>query len=81
IAFITLRPNVFAPQESAKESAVEELSVELGDVRAKVTETHASAGQKVELSEASIIVSGGRGIKGPENWPVLQNLGDALGAA
>jgi len=46
-----------------------------------VTETHTSAGQKVELSEAAIIVAGGRGIKGPENWPVLQSLCDELGAA
>jgi electron transfer flavoprotein alpha subunit len=44
-------------------------------------ETHASAGQTVELSEARVIVSGGRGIKGPENWGVLQNLCDVLGAA
>jgi electron transfer flavoprotein alpha subunit len=46
-----------------------------------VVKTEVSEGQKVELSEASIIVSGGRGIKGPENWPMLQNLCDVLGAA
>jgi electron transfer flavoprotein alpha subunit len=81
LAFVTLRPNVFAAQENAKEGAVEELAVTVDKVRAKVVETHAAEGQKVELSEASIIVSGGRGIKGPENWPVLQSLCDALGAA
>ena len=81
LAFVTLRPNVFASEESPKESAVEQLTVALGEIKAKVTETHAAAGQKVELSEASVIVSGGRGIKGPENWPILQNLCDVLGAA
>jgi electron transfer flavoprotein alpha subunit len=81
LAFVTLRPNVFAAQESAKEGTIEELAVTADKVRAKVVETHAAEGQKVELSEASIIVSGGRGIKGPENWPVLQSLCDALGAA
>lgn len=81
IAFITLRPNVFAATESAKAGALEVVSVSLGDLKAKVVETHAAAGQKVELSEAAVIVSGGRGIKGPENWPILQGLCDALGAA
>ena len=37
--------------------------------------------KKVELTEASIIVSGGRGIKDPKNWPILQELADTLGAA
>ncbi len=81
LAFITLRPNVFAAEESAKDAAIESLTVSLGEIKAKVVETHAAAGQKVELSEASVIVSGGRGIKGPENWPILQNLCDVLGAA
>jgi electron transfer flavoprotein alpha subunit len=83
VAFITLRPNVFAAEPSANgtEPAIEKLTINLPEIRAKVVETHVAAGQKIELSEASIIVSGGRGIKGPENWPVLQKLCDALGAA
>ncbi len=83
LAFMTLRPNVFAAQESSNNvnCPIEDVQVSTGDIRAKVTETHAAAGNKIELSEASIIVSGGRGIKGPENWPVLQSLCDELGAA
>ncbi len=83
LSFFTLRPNVFPLTEAdaANSAAVEELAVAPSKIRAKVVETHASEGQKVELSEASIIVSGGRGIKGPENWPMLQNLCDVLGAA
>jgi len=80
-AFITIRPNVFAATESSGAGEIVELSATADKVRAKVTETHTSAGQKVELSEAAIIVAGGRGIKGPENWPVLQSLCDELGAA
>src|SRR5439155_4391351 len=49
--------------------------------RAKVTAVHAAAAGKVELSEAQIIVSGGRGLKGPENFHLIQGLADALGAA
>jgi electron transfer flavoprotein alpha subunit len=83
LAFITTRPNVFPVVESGngQQPNIAELPVTVGNVRAKVMETHASAGQTVELSEARVIVSGGRGIKGPENWGVLQNLCDVLGAA
>ena len=82
LAFITLRANMFALGAADGASvAAEVLSVEPSDIRAKVADVQASQGNKVELSEASIIVSGGRGIKGPENWPVLQSLCDALGAA
>jgi len=83
LAFMTLRPNIFAvtEHENGTPPPIEEFAVSADKVRAKVTEVHAAEGQKIELSEASIIVSGGRGIKGPENWPVLQNLCDVLGAA
>ena len=83
VSFLTLRANVFALSESASGAQAEivELPVTPGKIRARVTEIHAAAEQKIELSEASIIVAGGRGIKGPENWPVLQNLCSVLGAA
>lgn len=83
VSFITLRPNIFAitEAENGHHAAIEDLAVNAGDIRAKVLEVHAAAGQKIELSEATVIVSGGRGIKGPENWGVLQGLCDVLGAA
>lgn len=81
VSFITLRPNVFALAENGGEAKSEDLSVNVEKVRAQVSEVHASEGNKVELSEATVVVAGGRGIKGPENWPVLQNLCDTLGAA
>lgn len=83
VVFMTLRPNRFgtADADAGHQAQVEDLSVSADKIRAKVTETHASKGQTIEVSEAPIIVAGGRGIKGPENWPVLQNLCDVLGAA
>lgn len=83
LAFITLRPNVFSMLEksTAGDVPVEALNVSAIPERAKVIETKASAGQKRELTEAPIVVSGGRGIKGPENWAMLQALCDVLGAS
>lgn len=83
VSFITLRPNVFAltEAENGHHAEIIDLPVTVEKIRARVTATHAATEQKIELSEASIIVSGGRGIKGPENWGVLQNLCSVLGAA
>jgi len=78
----TLRPNVF-PLEKADASRKAEVAKGEVDTsaRAKVTAVHAAAAGKVELTEAQIIVSGGRGLKGPENFHLIQGLADALGAA
>ena len=48
---------------------------------ARVTAIQAAGGQKLELTEASIIVSGERGLKGPENFAIIEDLADALGGA
>ena len=82
-SFITLRPNVFelTEAENGHHAEVIDLPVTVDKIRAQVTHTHVPTEQKIELSEASIIVSGGRGIKGPENWGILQNLCSVLGAA
>ncbi len=79
----TTRPNVFPAEaeDGAADPAVEPL--ELGDIapRAKVLRVETSESRELDVSEADIIVSGGRGIKGPEGWPVIRDLQQALGAA
>ncbi|MFN3783072.1 MAG: electron transfer flavoprotein subunit alpha/FixB family protein [Spirosomataceae bacterium] len=55
-------------------------SVNASDFVGKVTETIKASGT-ISLPEADIVVSGGRGMKGPEHWAPLQELADALGAA
>lgn len=84
-AMATLRPNVFAlgrPETGRKASVVEFAPEIAADAaRARVTSVVASGGQRVELTEADIIVSGGRGMKGPENFPLIQELADVLGGA
>ncbi len=84
-AIATLRPNVFPVGEADTTRNAEtasftpELNAE--NIRASVKETKPSSGQKVELTEANIIVSGGRGMKGPENFPIIEQLADAFGGA
>ncbi len=84
-AMATLRPNVFTLGEADTGRTAETTTftpeLTAGQVHASVKEVHQTEGQKIELTEASIIVSGGRGIKGPENFPLIQQLADALGGA
>jgi electron transfer flavoprotein alpha subunit len=78
----SLRPNVF-PLETPDTSRTAEVAKGSADTaaRAKVTSTQASAQGKVELTEAQIIVSGGRGMKGPEHFSLVSELAEAMGAA
>lgn len=75
------RPKVFPAEENAKAGAVEKVSVDLGDAKAVLKELKQEAGDKVDLTEADIIVSGGRGMKGPDEYKILEELVDALGSA
>jgi electron transfer flavoprotein alpha subunit len=78
----TLRPNVFplGVPDSGRQAEVVTGALE-GVPRARVIATHVTAAGKVELSEAQVIVSGGRGLRGPENFPLVTALGEAFGAA
>ncbi len=84
-AIATLRPNVFplGEADSARNAETAAITPDLntGKIHASVKETRISSGQKVELTEANIIVSGGRGMKGPENFPIIAELADAFGGA
>jgi electron transfer flavoprotein alpha subunit len=79
----TLRPNVFAIAESAKAGAVEKYDPGLdpAQLKTKVADLQKDVSGKIELTEANIIVSGGRGMKGPENYNILEDLAKVLGAA
>lgn len=77
---VSIRPNVFRAQERPAAGAIEKVAVPAVTARVKVRELKAAAGARLDVSEASIIVSGGRGLKGPENWHLLESLRDALGS-
>ncbi len=79
----TLRPNVFSAGTPNGDSCpVEDLPVTLEDkdFAVKATGTSIATG-KLDVSEASIIVSGGRGMQGPEHWGLIEDLAAVLGAA
>ncbi len=81
---ITIRPGVFdVPQEGDGTANVEGISAEMvdSDNLMKLAEILASSSGKIELTEADIIVSGGRGMGGPENYKIIEELADVLGAA
>ncbi len=78
-ALFSVRPNVFLPQERAGEGTVEELSVDPAPARSTVHPVEGGERGALDVAEATIVVSGGRGLGGPENWHLLEELGDALG--
>lgn len=79
---LSVRPNVFRPQQRNAAGTVENLSTDgLAEGRVKIREVKAAGGAKLDVSEAPIVVAGGRGLKGPENWHLLESLRDALGSS
>jgi electron transfer flavoprotein alpha subunit len=79
---ISLIPNSYKLEEKPTTVSIESFQPEVrpGDFRAMVKEI-VKASDKVSLPEAEIVVSGGRGLKGPENWGMVEELADLLGAA
>jgi electron transfer flavoprotein alpha subunit len=82
VQIATTRPNVFAAEaRDGPEPKIVNLDLGPIEPRAKVVKVEVPESKELDVSEADIIVSGGRGIKGPENWPVIRDLQEALGAA
>ncbi|HOC68254.1 MAG TPA: electron transfer flavoprotein subunit alpha/FixB family protein [Candidatus Hydrogenedentes bacterium] len=81
-AVVSLRPNV-TPIERNGEALPQVVKRDRpqATLRSVIQEVVSELVGTIELTEAKIVVSGGRGIRGPEHWPVLQELCDALGAA
>ncbi len=85
IQFASIRRKVY-PQvalDSSKQAEIKPVAVVAEDLesRAKVVDSVEEATGEIKLTEADVIVSGGRGMKGPENFKMIQDLADVLGGA
>jgi electron transfer flavoprotein alpha subunit len=79
---IAIKKNAVSVVESGASASVESFSPALkdSDFAVKVIGTH-KASSTISLPEADLVVSAGRGLKGPENWGIVEDLANALGAA
>jgi len=78
-AVVSLRPNVFTPVERPKTGAAETVAVNVPAGRVTVREIKAAPAGTLDVAEAQIIISGGRGLKEPANFKVLEELARAFG--
>ncbi len=78
-ALISVRPNVFRPKERPADGSVEVVEIASEPTAQRVTGIETGDREALDVSEANIVISGGRGMKDPENWSVLEDLVEALG--
>lgn len=80
--FVTVRPNALGLNDAptAGTGSVNDVAANVGDIKAAIREVIKGASEKLDLTEANIIVSGGRAMKSAENFKVLNELADVLGA-
>lgn len=82
IKILTITKNAFVSAPGSGKAEVESLNIDITDADLKVTTKDVQkASGEILLPEADIVVSGGRGLKGPENWHLVTDLAKALGAA
>lgn len=77
---ISVLPNSIQPEKTGSDCAVEAFDGAVGAAAIKVVSTKKPEGS-IPLPEAELVVSAGRGLKGPENWGIVEDLATALGAA
>lgn len=77
---ISLNPNSYKINKAEGTAEVIEPSITISEIKVKVTAVNKIVGE-VPLSEAELVISGGRGLKGPENWHLITDLAKTLGAA
>jgi len=82
-ALVSLRPGAVSPAEQPRTARVESAppAVDPGSAKVVVTELAQRAAARMDLGEASVIVSGGRGLRGAENFRLVEDLADAFGNA
>jgi electron transfer flavoprotein alpha subunit len=82
-ALFSIRPNAFTAEKRSAAGRVEQLSLasEPGSSKVRVTDTSLGSSEQLDLGEAPVIISGGRGLKAPENFKLVEELAAAFGNA
>ena len=78
---LTVLQNAFGLKENPVSGTEENANVSVGESKIKVLNVQHASSDKIDLKEAEIVVSAGRGMKGPENWGMIEDLAKTLGAA
>ncbi|MES2630206.1 MAG: electron transfer flavoprotein subunit alpha/FixB family protein [Bacteroidota bacterium] len=81
VKVIAVLPNSVKPEKSGNTAEVVENTADFGAARVVSKEIKKDSGDHVPLPEAEVVVSAGRGLKGPENWGMIEELANELGAA
>ncbi|MFN4972328.1 MAG: electron transfer flavoprotein subunit alpha/FixB family protein [Bacteroidota bacterium] len=82
IKVLAITPNTFDLTQNSKSAQISTADAGLNDSEYMTTPVEVSrVTGKIPLTEAEVVVSGGRGLKGPENWGLIENLAQTLGAA
>ena len=76
---LSMMGNSIQPEEAAGNTTIEEISLNVSNGKTKVVNRETVSGI-VPLPEAELVVSAGRGMKGPENWGIIEDLAETLGA-
>lgn len=79
---VSILPNAFGVEVGSGEASVEAFSVDVSGINSGITikEVKGGGGDVVPLPEAELVVSAGRGLKGPENWGMVEEMAGLLGA-
>jgi electron transfer flavoprotein alpha subunit len=80
VKIISINPNSYSTKETGGNAEINALNIAVDTPKVKITATNKITGA-VPLSEAELVISGGRGLKGPENWGLVEDLAKLVGAA
>ncbi|HKL09452.1 MAG TPA: electron transfer flavoprotein subunit alpha/FixB family protein [Bacteroidales bacterium] len=80
VKILTMAQNSFELIEHAKDASIEQFEAQVGEIKTKVKDVQKQTGQLL-LTDAEIVVSGGRGMKSPENWAPIEELAGLLNGA
>jgi electron transfer flavoprotein alpha subunit len=80
VKVVGIVPNSFGVEQGSGSAAVEAANVTVADSKVKVLEVNKQQGDTLPLPVAELVVSAGRGLKGPENWGIIEDLANIIGA-